>query len=192
MTRLLGLLFLLAFAPASFAQSNQTKCELTAAQFPAIRGFRLGMDLETVRREIQLDDLYKFEPQKLGFIKYDLPVYLNRDASDRFKGLRNVNLGFIDGALALLELDYNFETKWNSIDEFVEAVSKSLNLPAQWNTFSSAGRSKERILSCRDMQIEASLARPSPFLRLYKSDLNVTLRERQEKVEAEKRKTFTP
>src|SRR5438128_6705789 len=48
------------------------------------------------------------------------------------KGVRRIELRFIDGRLSFALVAYDDSIKWNDIDDFVNTVAKSLNLPTEW------------------------------------------------------------
>jgi hypothetical protein len=49
------------------------------------------------------------------------------------KSVRRVRLRFMDGRLSFIQLGYDDSITWESVDEFVVTVAKSLNLSGTWN-----------------------------------------------------------
>jgi hypothetical protein len=66
---------------------------------------------------------------------------------------------FIDGRLSYLQIAYDDSSKWESIDQFVEAISAKLSLPPRWQVpADSPGDSENKELRCEAFAISASLA----------------------------------
>src|SRR5258708_3477181 len=137
------------------------KCTLALAQAPALRGLRLGMNQAQVLARfpgLSLHRADEFGLAKLRLTLIDAGLYpkgsSNRDRgvqldiaaataegrsftadSSKFpdlKGVRKIQLRFVDGRLSYVLLGYDDSFKWNGVDEFAETVSKNLGLPGDW------------------------------------------------------------
>lgn len=74
------------------------------------------------------------------------------------KGVRRIELRFIDSRLSFVLVAYDDSIKWNDIDDFVTTVSKTLNLPAAWKTpAETGGESPEKELRCDAFAISANV-----------------------------------
>jgi hypothetical protein len=211
------------------------KCTLGLAQSPELRGLRLGMtEAAVVARfpgvSVEKPDKFGLARLRLSMIDSssmmiksatrDKPVQpdITAGAADgsafvidsaRFptlKGVRRMQIRFIDGRVALLDVAYDDEIKWESIDDFVETVSGTLKLPKEWQTpADSDGGSTEKELRCQAFVISASTAadptdtHAGPELNLQDSAAWEAMSKRQndltEKAKREedtKRKAFKP
>jgi len=166
--------------------SKPEKCTLGLDRSPELRGFRMGMTQDQVLRRLPGVSVEK--PDKYGLARLRLSIIdtsgvIKTSAHDKavqpditatpedgsafvldglrfpdLKGVRKLQMRFIDGRLSYLQVAYDDSSKWESIDQFVEAVSTKLNLPRQWQAPADAsadGQDKE--LRCEAFAISASL-----------------------------------
>src|ERR1041385_3858103 len=142
------------------AADQKPTCTLGLNQSPELRGFRMGMPQTTVlarfpgvtvekpdkfglaRLRLSIIDvgaLLKAPPKSKG-VETDIaaaPVdgsafLLDSARFPTLKGVRRIQMRFIDGRLSYLQVTYDDTTKWDSIDQLVETVSNTLKLPQQW------------------------------------------------------------
>jgi len=214
--------------------SKQEKCTLGLDQSPELRGFRMGMTQDQVLRRLPGVTIEK--PDKYGLTRLRLTIIdasgviktSVRDKAVRpditaapgdgsafvldgprfpdLKDVRKLEMRFIDGRLSYLQIAYNDSSKWESIDQFVEAVSAKLNLPNQWRApADSSGGSQDQELRCDAFVISASLDGDSadthvgPEITLEDSAAWSAMSKRQnasvekaKREEEEKRKAFKP
>jgi len=168
------------------AESKEPKCSLKLDQSPQLRGFRLGMTQEQALRRLPGVSIEK--PDKYGLARLRLAIIdtssviktsvrekavqpditagpgdgsafvLDGQRFPDLKGVRRLQMRFIDGRLSHLQISYDDASKWESIDQFVEAISTKLNLPAQWQLpADSPGEGEEKELRCDAFVISASL-----------------------------------
>jgi hypothetical protein len=169
------------------ADSKQATCSLKLDRSPELRGFRLGMPQDQLLRRfpgvtVEKPDRYGLARLRLAII--DASGLVKPSAKEKaaqaditaspadgsafvldgsrfpdLKGVRRMQIRFIDGRLSYLQIAYDDSSKWESIDQFVEAISAKLNLPPQWQVPSdSEGDSQEKELRCEAFAISASLA----------------------------------
>jgi hypothetical protein len=167
-------------------ESKQPKCSLKLDQSPELRGFRLGMPQDQVLRRlpgvtIEKPDKYGLARLRLSII--DTSTVIKTSGRDKavqpditatpadgsafvldgpkfpdLKGVRKLQMRFIDGRLSYLQISYDDSSKWESIDQFVETIAGKLKLPTQWQAPSDAeGESQEKELRCEAFVISASL-----------------------------------
>jgi hypothetical protein len=122
------------------------------------------------------------------------------------KGARKIQMRFIDGRLSYLEISYNDDVKWDSVEQFTETISTTLKLPNEWQLpEDSDGGSERKELRCDGFVIAASTvgdpsdihAGPEMVLQdiaawsaLSKRQNDIV--EKAKREEDEKRKTFKP
>ena len=233
---LFSLLLLALCAPTfgqKVADKQQPKCELGVNQSPELRGFRMGMPQTTVLAK--LPGVTVDKPDKSGLARLRLSIIdtasVKMAARDKgvqpdmltgpiegsafvldstrfpaFKGVRKMQMRFIDGRLSYLQVSYDDAVEWDSIDQFVETLTTTLKLPQQWATpIDSDGGSHEKELRCAGFVLSANTMGDStdihagPELILQDLEAWNALSKRQNDVvektkreEDEKRKSFKP
>jgi hypothetical protein len=176
----------IAWAQGNSGGLQNAKCTLTLAQAPELRGFRLGMEQQRVLARfpgLSVDRADKFGLTKLSLTVMDHDDYpggsVGRDRgvqkdiavttaegqsfsidSSRFpdlKGVKRIRLRFIDGRISYLQVGYDDSVVWNDVDEFVQVISKPLNLDGNWQRNSDSDDSKQKELPCSGFLITAGL-----------------------------------
>jgi hypothetical protein len=118
------------------------------------------------------------------------------------KGVRKVQLHFLDGRISYIQIGYDDAIKWNNVDEFAQTISKTLGLPGQWGEGSDSEGKK---LQCDGFQLTATLVTDlsDPHLgpqlsvedRAAPKMIEKREKDQEEKTrrqEEERRKTFKP
>ena len=231
---LLSLLSLLLCVPAFGQKATEQKpaCPLGISQSPELRGFRMGMTQAAVLA--RLPGITVGKPDKFGLarlrlsiidssalilmapkdkgIQQDMAVGPNDGSafvleSGRFpifKGVRKVQMRFIDGRLSYLEVTYDDSIKWDSIEEFVDTVATNLKLPKDWKTPADSDSGQGKELRCEGFVIAANMGdsaeiNSGPELILEDLAAWEALSKRQndivdkaKRAEDEKRKAFKP
>jgi len=156
--------FLVAvFTPlALFAQDSS--CKATIGSLPAaaeLKGLRLGMTMEQVKAQVPQ---ITFGPtDELGSSKTTInPKFDPRTEAGVFQDVRSVSLDFLDERLVSLWIGYDSNFKWTTVDEFVNGISTSLQLPKTWSTWKVRGKE----LTCSDFQLTVTLVAQSPSFRV--------------------------
>jgi hypothetical protein len=120
------------------------------------------------------------------------------------KGVRKLEMRFIDGRLSYLQVTYDDSVTWNSIEQFVETVATTLKLPQEWKTPAESEGSQEKELRCEGFVLSANMGNTSdinsgPELILQDlaawnamSKRQIDLTEKAKREEDEKRKAFKP
>ena len=123
------------------------------------------------------------------------------------KGVRRIEFRFIDGRLSFVAVAYDDAIKWDNIDDFVSTVSKTLNLPKDWQTPADAGGdSTEKELRCDAFVISANVGTDATGSRMWRLELTLEdlaawkaiskrqndLTEKAKREADEKRKGFKP
>jgi hypothetical protein len=174
---------LLAILLTSITASAQLPtCSLKADQLTnaaELRGFRLGMTYEQVKTrvpQIQLGPADQF-----GVAKTTLNPYFDpRIDRVAFADVRTISLDFLDGKLVSLWIGFENTFKWQTLDEFVAGMSKSLNLPGGW-PLKRGGRQ----VSCDGFSVLASMIAGGPSIRLVDEPAQETIAARREQAAEE-------
>ncbi len=237
---MLSVLLLLAFSSLADGQGSTksapvTKCTLTLAQAPQLRGLRLGANQAQVlarfpglsvdradvlglsRLRLNLIDagiFVKGSPNRERGVQVDIAARADDGRSftadsSRFpdlKGVRRIQLSFLDGRMSYVQIGYDDSFKWNSVDEFAQTVSKNLGLPDGWrDSVDSYGATKNKELRCDGFLMTAAIggdatdSRMGAQLSLEDTAMAQTIEKRQtdqeekkKRAEEERRKTFKP
>ncbi len=211
------------------------KCALTLAQAPQLRGLRLGANQAQVLARfpgLSVDRADELGLSRLRLNLIDAGISLkgssNRERgvqvdiaaraddgrsftvdSSRFpdlKGVRRIQLRFLDGRISYVQVGYDDSFKWNSVDEFAQTVSKNLGLPDGWlQSSDSDGPGKGKELRCEGFVMTAVIggdtadARMGAQLSLEDTAMAQMIEKRQKdqeekkkRAEEDRRKTFKP
>ena len=213
---------------------KQTKCTLPIERAPELRGLRLGTPQAGVLSRfpgtsVQKPDQFgisqlrftvvdtaafsKGLPSREKAVQPDLASGPDESAfivdSAKFsalKGVRRVQLRFMQGRLSFIQLAYDDSIKWDSADEFVETVAKSLSLAGTWNLpQDSEGSGTERELRCEgfaliakvggdatDSRIAAQLSLEDLAAAKMIAKRQQDLKDKAKRDEEAKRKNFKP
>src|SRR2546423_12264877 len=171
------ILFTLCSAAGAAAQRCSLKsCELRDA--PDLFGFRLGMTFDQVQaREPQV----RFgRATEIGVVKTSInPLYDPRFDKVKFAGVRTISFDFLDGKLASLWIGYEDSFKWQTIDDFVAGISKSLNVGGPW-----LPKRGGQELQCDGLRIFVSLIAGSPSIHFIDEVASETVARRREEAAA--------
>jgi hypothetical protein len=215
--------------------AKQTKCTLPLERAPELRGLRLGAPQAGVLARFPGTSVQKpdqFGISQLRFTVVDTAAFSKglptRDKgvqpdmtsgpglesafivdSAKFsalQGVRRVRLRFLDGRLSFIEIAYDDSIRWDSADDFVETVAKTLNLTGTWNLpENSNGSGRERELRCDGFAVVGSIGADAADTRIA-SQLSVEdlaaagivakrqedSKEKAKRDEEAKRKNFKP
>lgn len=142
----------------AFAQS---RCSLTEATAPGVRGLKLGMSVEQVsalfpgstKRKDTRDALAK--AKTAGEV-----VYVTFEPSDGGKDqnvdVASVSAGFNKGRVIALSVQY-LGPEWRNVDEWIAKLSETLGLPGVNNWQPGPSENPNKILRCSGVEVEASV-----------------------------------
>lgn len=171
------ILLCLVSAPSTSAQ----QCTLRSDQLsdaPELRGFRLGMTFDQVKTRVPQVEFGR--PDEIGLNKTSVnPLYDPRFDKAFFADIRTISFDFLDGKLVSLWIGYEGSFKWQSVDEFIAGISKSLNLPTGW-----VPRRGGQQLYCNGFSLFVKLIAGSPSLHLIDEVASATVATRREEVTA--------
>lgn len=166
---------------AMTASAQQPACTIKLDQLtvsPELRGFHPGMTFEQVRARVP--QIQFGVADQVGVVKTSInPSYDRSFDQASFADVRTISLDFLDGRLVNLWIGYEKTFKWQTLDEFVTGMSKSLNLPAAWPV-----KRGTRQLTCDGFTVFASLIAGSPSIRIMDDPAQETIATRREEVVA--------
>ena len=169
------------FCLVSAAGISAQQCKIRIDQVPdapELRGFRLGMTFDQVKARVPQVQLGR--PDEIGLTKTSInPLYDPRFDKAAFADVRTISFDFLDGKLTTLWIGYESSFKWQSVDEFVSGISKSLNVAGSW----SPKRGGQQ-LRCEGFTVSISLIAGSPSIRLSDYAAEETIATRREEVTA--------
>ncbi len=215
-------------------ESAAPKCTLGLNQSPELRGFRMGMTQAAVLSKlpgvtIEKPDKFGLSRLRLSIVE---PTPLIKTArardnalqpdiisspeagsafvldSSRFpflKGTRIIQMRFIDSRLSYLQISYNDDVKFESIDQLIETISRTLKLPNEWQAPADADSDHVKELRCEGFVVSANtlgdsaashagpelvLQDPAAWNAMSKRQNEIT--EKAKRDEEEKRKAFKP
>jgi hypothetical protein len=175
------LLLLAAFLSASAASAQPSTCSLKIDQLPdspELRGFRLGMNFEQVKARVP--QVQFGPPDEFGVTKTSINPYFDPHI-DRiaFADVRTISFDFLDSKLVSLWIGFESSFKWQTLDEFVAGMSKSLNLPAAW-----PAKKGGRETRCEGFSLFASIIAGSPGIRILDEPAQEIIATRREEAAA--------
>ena len=214
---------------------KQTKCTLPIERAPELRGLRLGAPQAGVLARFPGSSVQKpdqFGIAQLRFTVVDTAAFSkglpSRDKAvqpdmasgpgdesafivdsakfSALKSVRRVRLRFMDGRLSFIQLGYDDSITWESVDEFVVTVAKSLSLSGTWNLpEDSDGSGNQRELRCEGFALIGSVGADATDTRIAAQlsieDLAASkiiakrqedLKEKAKRDDEAKRKNFKP
>jgi len=168
-----SLLFLLAIALPVSAQCTQKMATLPAA--PELVGFRLGMTRDQIKALVPQTVFGRTD--HFGVAKTTInPHFDPKIDQTKYQGVRSISLDLLDDRLTSLWIGYDETFKVKSIDEFVKALSQSLQLDGTWSSWRSRGQQ----MRCADFQLIVSTLAGGPSLRLLDFAADETIGERRQ------------
>jgi len=184
---------------------NPSKCSLTPAQAPTIRGIKLGMSTEEILslfpESSQRPDIKAALVQADGYPNYGVARFYFRlsdypsVAKDRFAGIDGISVTLLDGRVAELRVLYAGSNSrprgplWLNVDDFIAKLSEAYALPSarDW----PLGSETDKMLKCNGLNIEAS-AQNAGSIMLRSTDYIDISRERAAADEEKIRREFKP
>ena len=167
------LFVLLAISLPVSAQCTQKIATLPAA--PELLGFRLGMSRDQIKAVVPQTVFGRTDP--FGVAKTTInPHFDSRIDQTKYQGVRSISLDLLDDRLTSLWIGYDETFKVQSIDEFVNVISKSLQLDGKWTSWRMRGQQ----MRCADFQLIVSTLAGGPSLRLLDFAADETIAARRQ------------
>jgi hypothetical protein len=163
------------------AKAPGQSCNLKLNQLPnapELYGFQLGMTAEEAKTRVPL--IMFGRPDPFGVMKTSInPSYDPRFDQAAFAGVRTVSFDFLDGRLVTLWIGYDERFKWQTVDDFIAGIKKSLNLSGPWMPKRGGKES-----TCDGFTIFVSMIAQSPSLRITDDSAQETIATRREEAAA--------
>lgn len=167
------LFVLLAISLPVSAQCTQKIATLPAA--PELFGFRLGMTKDEIRALVPQVQFPRADP--FGVAKTTInPHFDPKIDQTKYKGVRSISLDLLDSQLTSLWIGFDDTYKVQNVEEFVELISKALQLSGNWSSWRSRGQQ----IRCGDFQLIVSTLAGGPSLRLLDFGADDTIAARRQ------------
>jgi hypothetical protein len=142
----------------AFAQS---RCSLTEATAPAVRGLKLGMSVEQVTALFPGSTKRKETKEALAKAKAASEVvHVTFEPSDGGKDqnadVASFSAGFIKGRVVDLSVQY-LGPEWKNVDEWIAKLTETLGLPGVNNWQPGPSEAPNKVLKCSGIEIEAAV-----------------------------------
>jgi hypothetical protein len=178
---------LLCLTCAGAIAAQETKCTLTYAQSPELRGLRLGMSAQ------QLKAVHKIlgtEPEDEFRV-----TRLRLEPGDQLaaEAVRDIAVELMSDKVVTIRLVYNPTTDWKDQDEFTDGLSKALKLPRAWKPEKVGAAVTGMLMECAGFKVSATLIGGRiPVVYLAAKDAEPMLLRRQAEKEKRLREFFKP
>jgi hypothetical protein len=183
---------------AQSSSSTASRCNLTPAQAPEIRGIRLGMTSERLlvlfpddgNRSVITEAIKQSKrPNSYGLARFDLrPVPGTPD--ERFAGVNYITVELLDERVTSFHVAYA-GTEWKSADQFAAKLSDTLHLPrSSWER----GDEMRQWMKCDGFLVEAVAITQAAesWIRVQDSSAHRVVEDRRESAKEKKRQAFRP
>jgi hypothetical protein len=192
--------------PAKAFGDEHTRCELSLARSPEVRGLRLGMTLREVTSRFSPPRVAEAEWCGRQMLEFDWGDDLLGQQAPRpndLEGVRRIGLGFLDGRLAYFRVTYDSRDAPLTSEQFRSTLTSSLALPGRWRRVDGTGEWEPLYsVGCDGFTVIAGYEM-GPYVEMYDTGaIDLLLRRRQEgrlrklrEVEQEKerrRRVFKP
>jgi hypothetical protein len=143
--------------------AKSTKCPIQAPDLPAIRGLKLGMSIQDVRKLLPESAPPISKPDSLGrrSMKVKLPPRQDAYIST---GLNELEVSFFDERICRIEASYSVGKEWRDRQkDFAYFISKELGVSVTWEEDSLMMFTKLFSLRCADMSISLHIDEEEAF-----------------------------
>ena len=141
--------------------SAQSRCGLTEATAPGIRGLKLGMSVEQVTALFPGSTKRKETREALVRAKTGSDVvYVTFEPEDGGKDqnadVASFSAGFLKGRVIGISVQY-LGPEWKNVDEWIAKLSETLGLPGVNNWQPGPSETPNKVLRCSGIEIEAAM-----------------------------------
>lgn len=110
--------------------SAQDACELTLDQSPTLQNLKLGMSSQEASKILGIKVKVKPEGQRSFFKNY-----IKKKAKGNLVGIRAIFIRFYDNKIYQIELFYEKDYRWQTLDSLINDYSTQSNFPIDfWQT----------------------------------------------------------
>lgn len=188
-----------AISQASNTQRAQTRCNLTDATAPNVRGIQLGMGAQQLLA--MFPGIAKTKEMKEAIEKAKSTTggeatYLGFDpATDgdakQFAGVESVAAGFYKARLVDFSVQYGGAT-WKTVDAWIAKLSETFKLPGARNWVLGPNEAPNKVLKCNGILIEAAIHGGSASIRMRDTEYVTDIEERTKAADEKKRQDIKP
>ena len=179
------------------SQPAQTRCSLTEANAPSVRGLRLGMTAEQVialfpgsakNKEMKaaLDKAKSTTGSETVYLSFDPSTSTNKE---KFAEVGSISVGFYKARVKGLEVEYLGAT-WTTVDEWVGKLSEAFKLPGVEAWVAGPSENPNKVLKCNGIEIEAAIQGGGASIRIW--DTEYSKGQSTNAGEERKRREFKP
>jgi hypothetical protein len=204
MSKFVVVLFALAFvtmsviSQASNPRSAQTRCNLTDATAPSVRGLRLGMTTQQllavfpgITKKKEMKDAIEKAKSATGVEA----MYLGFDpATDgdaqQFAGVVSVSAGLYRARVVDFSVQYVGAT-W-TVDSWIATLSEAFKLPSAQDWVLGPDEAPNKVLKCDGILIEAAIQGGSASIRIRNTEYLKETEERTKAADEKKRQEIKP
>lgn len=195
----LALVTLSAPSQASNPKPFQTRCNLTEATAPNVRGLRLGLTTQQllalfpgITKKREMKDAIESAKSATGVEA----VYLGIDpATDgdaqQLAGVESASVAFVRGRVVSFSVQYGGAT-WRTIDEWLAKVSETLKLPGKDDWATGWNEYPNKVLRCDGIEIEAGIQGGGASIRVTNTAYSKAIEEQAKTAEEKKRRETKP
>ena len=165
----------LAFAFVAISANQplaQSRCSLTVASSPSVRGLKLGMTTQQLlamfpgvskRREMKdALDQAKAAGGETVYLGFDPATDANKG---EFAGVALVSAGVSKGKVVDLSV-VDVGTSWGSVDEWIGKLAEMYRLPGAQDWRVGPSENPNKVLRCDGIEIEASIQGGGATIRI--------------------------
>lgn len=178
--------------------SAQTRCNLTEATAPSVRGLRLGLTTQqflalfpgiTKKRDMK-DTIERLKSTEVE------PVYIGFDPiaggdAQQFAGIGSVAATVYKGRVVDFNVQYDGAT-WRNVDEWIAKLSESFTLPRSQEWVVGPNESPNKVVRCDAVMIEAAIQGGSASLRVQHTGYLREIEDRARAAEEKRRQEIKP
>jgi hypothetical protein len=184
----LAFVMLSASSQASNSSPAQTRCNLTEANGPGVRGVRSGMSTQQflalfpgIAKKRETKDAIEKAKSTTGAEAVSLGADPVTDGDARqFAGIESVAATFYKGHAVDFTVQYGGAT-WRNVDEWIAKLAESFKLPGAQDWVVGPDESPNKVLRCNGIMIEAAIQGGSASIRVKNTG---DLREIEERTRA--------
>lgn len=188
-----------AISQASNRQPAQTRCNLTDATAPSVRGLRLGMTTQQllalfpgITKKKEMKDAIEKAKSATGIEAVYLGFEPATDGdAQQFAGVESVSAGLYKARVVDFSVQYSGAT-WRAIDEWVAKVSEALKLPGKDEWATGWNEHPNKVLRCDGIEIEAGIQGGGASIRVTNTGYFKAIEEQGKAAEEKKRRDSKP
>lgn len=203
--RVIALSALVVVTLAAYSQAlSQSRCTLTEANSPSVRGLKLGMSTQELMAVFPRSATrWAKDPRDIRDARDKAmapsssePVSITFEpatdaAKDQFTGVDSVAVSLYKGRVMDFTLVY-VGAEWNNIDEWLAKVADTLKLPGSPQWVVGPSETPNKVLRCSGIEIEAAIQGGGSTIRIRNTDYLKGVEEQANTAKEKRRRDFKP